>query len=213
MTLLYVFVLSTAVSMDALASGAAYGLKGIHMPVVSLGVVGVVTLVCTALAMGGTRLVGGHMDIEAATVAGALLLVALGIYRLLLDYLTKDAPLQHGPGHQIAARRLTFSLGNLVIKIMARPEAADVDESRHIGSMEAVFLGLALGIDNMIAASAASLGGLLPVYTPLAMAVIQVAFISAGVYGSEWLIGHRVRFRLPYVSGTVLVLLGLYRLA
>jgi putative Mn2+ efflux pump MntP len=96
---------------------------------------------------------------------------------------------------------------------MARPEVADVDESKHIGSMEAVFLGLALGIDNMIAASAASLGGLLPVYTPLAMAAIQVAFISVGVYGSEWLISHRVRFRLPYVSGTVLIVLGLYRLA
>lgn len=213
MTLLYVFVLSTAVSMDALASGAAYGLRGIHMPMVSLGVVGGITLICTALAIGGTHLLGEHINIHAATIVGAFLLITLGIYRLLLDYLTKDAPLHHGPGHQVAAHKLTFLLGNLVIKIMARPEAADVDESRHIGSMEAVFLGLALGIDNIIAASAASLGGLLPVYTPLVMAAIQVAFISAGVYGSEWLISHHMRFRLPYVSGTVLVLLGLYRLA
>ncbi|MHB0984374.1 MAG: MntP/YtaF family protein [Sulfuricella sp.] len=211
MTLLYVFVLSTAVSMDALASGAAYGLKGIHMPLASLGVVGLVTLLCTALAMGGTHLVGGYMDIEAATTTGASLLVALGIYRLLLDYLTRDASLHHNPGHQIAARKLTFSLGSLVIKIMVRPEAADIDESKHISSMEAVFLGLALGIDNMVAASAASLGAVLPVYTPLAMATTQVAFISIGVYGSEWLIGHRVRFRLLYVSGAVLVLLGLHR--
>lgn len=211
MKLLYVLFLSTALGMDALVSGVAYGLKGIHVPLGSLIIVGIVTVLCTAIAMGGTYLLGGFIDIHTATIAGAALLVALGAYRLLLDFVTKDIALHEG-GHHVVARKLTFSVGALVIRIMAKPEAADIDQSKHISPMEAVFLGLALGVDNMVASSAGTLGGLLPIYTPLAMGAVQVALIAAGIYGCKWLIDHRVRFRLPYLAGTVLVVLGLVRL-
>lgn len=211
MKLLYVLFLSTALGMDALVSGVAYGLKGIHVPLGSLIIVGIVTVICTAIAMGGTYLLGGLIDIHAATIAGAALLVALGAYRLLLDFVTKDIALHEG-GHHVAARKLTFSVGALVIRIMAKPEAADIDQSKHISPMEAVFLGLALGADNMVASSAGTLGGLLPIYTPIVMGAVQVALIAAGIYGCKWLIDHRVRFRLPYLAGTVLVVLGLVQL-
>lgn len=212
MELLYVLLLSGALGMDALASGAAYGFKGIHMPAASLGMVGAVTALCTAVAMAATYALGGLLDVHVATAVGASVLVLLGIYRLLLDFLTKDTAL-HNAGRHVHARQLKLSVGELVIRIMAKPEAADVDQSKHIGLAEAAFLGLALGVDNMVAASAGSMGGLLPLYTPLAMGLVQVAFIALGVYGCEWLIDHRVRFRLPYLSGIVLVVLGLARLA
>lgn len=219
MDFFYVLFLSMAVSLDALAAGAAYGTKGIHMPIGSLGIVTIVTIVCVALAMGGAHLLGGFIDAHVATVTGALVLVVLGVYRLLLDFLTPnnatnnnvDIP-SHDPGNQVAARKLTFAVGDLVIKIMAKPEAADIDRSQHISAVEAMFLGVALGVDNMVAASAANLGEALPTYTPLAMAVVQTAFISAGLYGSERLIHNHIRFHLSYVSGAVLVLLGIVRL-
>lgn len=95
---------------------------------------------------------------------------------------------------------------------MAKPEAADIDRSMHISPIEAIFLGLALVIDNIVATSAANLGHALPVYTPFAMAAVQMAFVSIGFHGSEQLIRHHVRFRLRFVSGSVLVLLGVVRL-
>lgn len=145
-TLFYVLVLSAAVSMDALASGVAYGVKGIHVPVLSLGVIGAVTVVCAVIAMEGTLLFSGLIDKRVATVSGALLLCALGV-------------------------------------------------------------------DNMVAVSAVSLTGQMPVYTPLVMGLVQVGFIMAGSYGCEWLTDHHVRFRLPYLSGAMLIALGLARLA
>ena len=199
--------------MDALASGVAYGMKGIHMPLRSLGVVGVVTVICVSLAMLGTHALGQFIDVRIATLTGASLLIALGVYRLLLDYLTKDVTMHEPERHRATiSRKLTFSIGALVFRVMVKPEAADLDQSRHISPVEAILLGLALGIDNMVAASAASLGGFLPIYAPLAMGVIQASLLAAGIYGCEWLIDHRVRFRLPYVSGTVLIALGLVRL-
>lgn len=125
MDFFYVLLLSMAVSVDALAAGVAYGTKGIHMPIGSLGMVGVVTIVCVAIAMGGAHLLGGFIDAHVATVMGALVLVMLGVYRFLLDFLTTtnlpatknndDIP-SHDPGNQAAARKSTFAVGDLVIK-------------------------------------------------------------------------------------------------
>lgn len=211
MNLLYVLFLSSALGMDALASGAAYGLRSIRVPAVSLAIVGFVTVLCTGIAMAGAYALGNLINLEVATIVGASLLIALGFYRGLLDFLTKDSGPHEGSIH-LPTRQLKFSVGALVIRIMAKPEVADLDESKHISPSEAVFLGLALGVDNMVAASAGTLGGLLPMYTPLAMGIMQMMFLAAGVYGCQWLVDHRVRFRLPYVAGLVLVVLGVVRL-
>ena len=214
MSFLYVVLLSAAVSLDALGVGVAYGARDIRVPVVSLAVVGVVTIVCVALAMLGAHLLGEWIDGRFLAAVGASLLVLLGIYRLLVDFVTVGNGSQvPAAAHHVAHRKLTFAVGGLVIRIIANPHVADMDRSRHIDPLEAVFLGLALGIDNMVAASAATLGASLPGYTPFAMAIMQMAFISAGLYGSTYLIQHHARFRLPYVAGSILILLGVARLA
>lgn len=209
--LFYLLVLSTAVSMDALVAGLAYGIKGVRVPIGSLGVIGIVTVAFTAVALGGTHLVGRFVDPHAATVVGALLLMLLGGYRLLLDYLIQDDPSSQA-AHPHAPRELKVSVGALVIEIMARPEAADLDRSKHIGGGEAVLLSLALGTDNFVATLGASFGNGLPLYAPLVMGVVQTAFLVVGLYGSEWLSRRRTKLRVPYLSGTVLILLGLIRL-
>lgn len=211
MTLFYVLFLSTAVGMDALASGVAYGIKDIEIPFSSLTVIALVTVICAAVGKGGSHLVGGVVSVHTETAAGALLLVALGGYRLLFDYLTKDTFL-HESGHRHLPRKLTLSVGGLIVRIMVKPEAADQDASHHISPGEAVMLGIALAVDNMVAASAASLAGRFPLYAPVAMGGVQAVLLAMGVYGAKWLIDHQVRFRFPYVSGTVLIALGLVRL-
>jgi putative sporulation protein YtaF len=212
MKLIYVLSLSVALGMDALVSGVAYGIKGIRVPPACLGIVGVVTVVCTAVVMGLTRWLSGFVDLRVAIGIGAAMLVALGVYRLLLDFLNRDVVLHERGRHALRHRKLTLTVGELVIRIMLRPEEADIDRSKHISGAEAALLGVALAVDNMVAASAGTLGDLLPVYTPLAMGAVQVALISAGTYGCAWLVDHRVRFRLPYLSGATLVILGLIRL-
>lgn len=209
--LAYILFLSTAASLDALAAGTAYGLKGIYMSVVALAVVCTVTVIGTGLGMVGadllTRFIGPHV----ATAVGGVLLVALGTFRALLEYLT-ESPSPSGAEDEANGRRLSVSIGRLVITVMAKPEAADLDKSRGISPWEAALLGMALGVDNVVATSAASLGGLTPVYTPLAMGVVQTAFFAAGYYGSASLVSDRMKRRLPYVACAVLAILGIVRL-
>jgi putative sporulation protein YtaF len=211
MNLSYVLLLSVAVGLDSLFAGVAYGLKSIHMPFSSLAIVGIVTTVGATIAMGSARLLGQLIDSHITLVAGALLLIGIGLFNLLKVYLSNDAP-AHDTSDPVRTRKLIFSLGGLVISVMAKPEAADLDGSKSISSGEAVLLSLALGVDNMAATFAANLVGRLPLYTPLVMGIIQMAFITAGDYGAGHLTSNRFKYNLPYLSGWILIALGLARL-
>jgi len=207
----YVLFLSVVVSLDALVSGLTYGLKGMRLPFASLAIIGIVTVVCTALALGGAHVAAWFLNPRIAAVAGAMLLMLLGGYRLLLDYLTQDSPPELR-SHSGAVRELKFSVGALLVDIIVKPEAADIDRSMHIGALEAVLLGVALGLDNSVATLAASLGNHLPAYTPLVMGLVQTGLIAIGLHTSRRVVIHHSKARLPYLSGAALVVLGLARI-
>ncbi|MEG6584521.1 sporulation membrane protein YtaF [Dendrosporobacter sp. 1207_IL3150] len=211
MNIFYAIFLGFAVSLDGFIAGIAYGLKNIKIPLTSLLIVGIVTIFCTATAMFCADFLIQYINPNLALFCGSLLLIAIGTISLFQEYLTKNVKSFEADG-EITARKLTISVGRLVINIMAKPETADVDHSNRISSIEAIFLGLALGIDNMVATFAASLMGFLPIYTPLLMGLIQILVVSAGIYASSRIMSERLKRRFPYLPGTLLILIGLLRL-
>ncbi len=211
MNLSYVLLISVAVGLDALFTGVAYGLKSIRMPFSSLAIVGIITAIGTAMAMGGAHLLGKLVSSHIALIGSALILLVIGVFNLLKVYLSEEAP-SHHPGGMVRKRNIMISLGGVVITIMAKPETADLDGSQSISAGEAVLLSLALGLDNMVATFAANLAGNLPIYTPLIMGITQMAFIAAGDYGAQHLISDRLKNSLPYLAGLILIVLGLARL-
>jgi len=211
MSIFYVLLLGLAVSIDGFVAGLAYGLKNIRMPLISLSIVGVVACICTSIAMVLAYLVGQFINTDLAIGIGALLLIMLGLWSLFQQYLTKDVVSYEVTG-EVTARKLTFSLGRLVISIMAKPETADVDKLGIISSLEAVFLGVAVGADAMVGTFAAALIGPLPLYTPIAIGIIHMLCISSGFYSSRKLISERIKKQFPYLPGTLLILLGILRL-
>lgn len=211
MSLFYVLLLGFAVSMDGFVAGMAYGLKNIKMPFRSVLIVGVVTTIGTALAMFCAYVLGQFINAHIAILTGAALLIILGIWSLFQQYLTKDIPSYEVDG-EFTARSLTFSMGQLVISIMAKPETADVDRQGSINSLEAVFLGVAVALDAMVATFGAALMGLLPIYTPVAVGIIHMICIAGGCYSSTRFVSERLKKRFPYLPGAILIVLGLLRL-
>lgn len=211
MNLFYVLLLGFAVSIDGFVAGIAYGLKNIYMPITSLLIVCITTILCTGVAMAIAYILGTFINTQLAILLGALVLLIIGLFSLFQEYLIKDANDFITNGEAISPK-VTFSIGRLVINIMADPEQADVDHSQRINPLEALFLGLALGVDNMVATFAAALMGSLPLYTPLIMGLIQIIVITAGIYTSRHFISDKLKKRFPYVPGIILILLGLLRL-
>ncbi len=209
MSIFYVLLLGLAVSIDAFAAGVAYGIKSIKMPANSLAVIGVITALCTSTAITLAYYLGSFINTSLAVAAGSLLLIAIGAWNIFQEYITKNKKLQ---GASTDNPSLKLRIGRIVISIMSDPETADIDRSRSISPSEAILLGLALGIDNMVATFAAALIKPLPLYTPAIMAFIQMLLIAVGISAASRLISDDLRKRFPYVPGAILIILGIIRL-
>lgn len=211
MNIFYVVLLGFAVSLDGFVAGIAYGLKGIRMPLKSIAVVGIVTTTCAGAAMFAANALGNVINTHVAVSCGAGLLILIGLFSLFQEYLTKDIPSYEADG-EVTARKLSISVGRLVFSIVAQPETADVDRSKTISPLESIFLGLALGLDNMLATFAAALMGWLPSSTPFIMGLVQMAVISAGLYVARRCMPEHLKSRFPYLPGAILIVIGLLRL-
>lgn len=211
MDLSYVILLGIAVSIDGFFAGIAYGLKNIRVSFLALSIIGFVTFVCTTLAMRSASLLLAFINPSIATLCGALLLIAIGSMSLLHQYLVK-APINENAAITKTPTKITISLGQLVISIMAKPECADMDCSNHLNKTEALLLGLALGIDNMIATFAIGLTTSLQFYTPIVMCIIQSSIVWSGIYLAKKIISDPMKHKIAYAPGCVLILLGLIRL-
>lgn len=64
----------------------------------------------------------------------------------------------------------------------------------------------------MVATFAAGLMGILPDYTPLLMAVIQMLFLAVGRWASSQTLLDGVKKQFPFVPGALLIILGILRL-
>jgi len=212
MRLLSVLLLGLSVSMDALFAGVAYGIKGIRVPGHALLLIGVVTILGVAGAMEGGAVVGRHGETQAAAVVGAAVLIGLGLMSILQTYLTTGRSRHPSAEDPATTRQLTWSMGRLVITIRAKPERTAVEQAQAMEAGEAALVGVALGLDNVVAVFAVSLMGRLPAYTPLVMGVLQMLLLVTGVQASAWLLSERVKERCGYVSGALLLVLGVIRL-
>ncbi|MDT8902358.1 sporulation membrane protein YtaF [Anaeroselena agilis] len=207
MDLAYIILLALAVSLDSFFTGVTYEAGAIRIPPASLAVVGLVTAVFSAIPMLAGDFASAAVDPAVAVWAGSALLFTLGAWNIFQDYLLKK--LAFPPAG--AADRLTIRLGRIIVSIMSDPEYADFDRSKTISPPEAVYLGVALGLDNMAAIFGACLIGLLPLYTPLVMALIQMALLRLGVlFAAVFAPGPEKR--LFYLPGAILVLLAVFRL-
>src|SRR6266516_1918721 len=117
MRLLSVLLLSLSVSMDALFAGLAYEIKESRVPGRSLLIIGVVTVLSVAGAMGGGDVFGGHGETQVAVLVGAWSLIGLGLMSVLQTYLTTGTLRHPSAEDAVTARQLTFAVGRLVMTI------------------------------------------------------------------------------------------------
>jgi putative sporulation protein YtaF len=207
MGLFYVVLLAAGVSVDALATGAAYGLKSIRVPLLSLIIIGAITGLFTVGAMISAQFFSEVINSSLVAWIGAILLCMLGFWNIIIEYLARVTN-----KNDKQSEKLTHSFGEMIIDVMAQPEMADSDKSNSISCIEAISLGIALGMDNMIATFAACMLGNLPAYTPLVMAGVQMILITLGIQMATCYIPYNVKNGIPYIPGVVLIIIGLTRL-
>lgn len=214
-------IMAIALSLDGFGVGLAYGLRRIRIPMGSMAMIAL----CSVLAMGVSMLFGNWvvlwLKFIPARFLGAAILLILGIIQLIRairhsskkEFIrdavpaiaTVSKPLTSEPVFRIQLRFL-----GLVIQVLRTPDLADVDGSGGISLRESLLLGSALAMDAFASGIGAALAGM-TLTVIVIVAITQIAMI---------LLGQLLAGRIPaalmakaeFLPGTVLIIVGVGKL-
>lgn len=208
--------LALALSIDGLAVGIAYGMRGIDVPLRSLLIIGSCSALCFSAALLIGRFVAGVVDVSTPHLIGSSILIVLGSWHIIKGWSDRSRrSARDGSGSEpswATLMRVRIRALGIVVQVLREPGKADMDRSGAIDATEALVLGVALGLD----ATAVGFGA----------AFMDVGFAFVGVVaGSQLLltwvglyVGRKFGVRWfgdkgYYVPGLILILIGLLQLS
>lgn len=207
MEYLSALLFALAVSSDGFVTGVAYGVKKIKIPLAPLLVIALSsTAAVTVSMMFGTGL-AAFLPSDWTSRVGALLLIGIGLYFLLDAFRATISCLEANPEKPL----FSFSIKTLgiIVCILKEPSSADFDSSGVISIREAAFLGLALALDALGAGIGIAMAGLNILFTALCVGVLKFILVSSGMWIGRNCTGNRMKLVAGFISGLILVLLGL----
>lgn len=218
MELLSIFIFALALSMDGFGAGIVYGTRKIRMPLASLVIVGLTSSTAIGISMFFGQLVTSYVSVRLAGTVGAVILILMGLRMIFQTWsnhkreeLTKSGDGQTADLESQAIFKFQIKSLGLVIQILREPAAADMDNSGHINTREALLLSLALAMDSLVAGFGASMTGFRPLLTPFIVGPVSAFWVGLGVfagkrYAAKWLGG-----KAAILPGWVLVCLGVVK--
>jgi len=203
--------------LDGFGVGISYGLRKIKIPIPSILIITSCSALVIVVAMRIGQWLSTFVNLEIANQIGAWLLIGVGCWAIFNLYQNKETQHQSGStGHEDEGHKqilnLEIKMLGLVIHILKKPTAADMDKSGEISSGEAALLGTALSIDAFGAGIGAAFMGYSPWITGLLVSLFCTIFIYLGLrlgfrYSSVGWIK-----RLSFVPGVILILFGISRI-
>lgn len=234
-------MLACAVSLDGFGVGVTYGLRKIRIPVLSILIIACCSGLVIGISMIAGQWLSGYLSPKAGQFIGAFILIGIGLFAIIQfvrrtseeteqkqangQQQVKDGPGADGDVQDSSPaidEQQTLSptmvmivelkrLG-IVIHILRKPQAADIDRSGTISASEALLLGCALSLDAFGAGLGAALLGFSPLWTSLLIAAASGSFLMIGLrVGFRFATSERMR-ALSLLPGLILVLMGILKL-
>lgn len=202
------FLLITALSLDAFAASFVYGADHVKIPAAS---VCILTTLSTGILFIFLLLGKGFgllIPERAAAIICFLLLFILGIIKLF-DSTLKSMIRKSG----IHKKKVYFSFSNLnfILTVYADPATANGDDISVLSPSEALSLGIALSLDS----AAVGIGaGMMTLHLPLAIFLSAVLNMTAILCGSFLgrAAARRMNTDLSWLSGILLLILAFSKL-
>lgn len=189
--ILEAFLLTLAISIDAFASGFAYGANKIKIPILSTIVITLIGSLFLGAALFFGAGIGQFISPLLATIICSVILIGLGLSKIFGGWFK----------NKIAKRR------NTLLKVCAEPEHADLDKSKRLSMKEAALLAVALALDGLAVGVGAGLAvQSLEFYIIIIgfSLVMDIAMLTLGVFlGNR--VARRVRVNLAWLGGLVLI--------
>jgi len=205
MQFLILILLAIATSLDSLGVGIAYGLSGTRVRLSAHVCISTVMMAITWTAVACGNQISRYLADWVTHALSAAFFVGVGIWIL--------APLaRKGWRNRRSATAAVSHQPPTLADVLDNPELADLDASRDIDVREALFLGVALSLNNIGGGVSA---GMIHI-SPFGMASWSVFFnvlcLTGGHLLGRKLSGTRLSSYAQILSGLLMVAVGLYEL-
>lgn len=210
-----ILLIAISLSLDAFGAGITYGMRKIRIPLTSKLIICFMSVLYSGIALIAGKAVHGLLPPAAASVTGAIILAAMGVYIILQAFLKKEESVKEKTSTE--KRKLieiaVKSLG-ITIQVIRNPDSGDIDRSGVIDTREALLLGFALSVDAIGVGIGSALAGIGSLLIPLTAGVFQMLLLHAGTR-----IGKRLgessglnKKMISVVPGILLITLAIIRI-
>lgn len=206
-------LIALALSVDSFVAGASYGVRNIKLPLLSLAIISLMSMVAITVSMMLGYAFAGYFSPTLARKLGGTILILIGLWVLIQSLQgnggsenenTEDTT---DPLVYIRIRAL-----GLAVQILREPSKADLDRSGTISPREAVLLGLALAMDAFGAGIAISMLGFNIIFTTLLVGLCQFMMINAGLITGIGMGATKLSKKMCHLPGIILITLGLFKI-
>lgn len=207
-TIVEALIIVTALSMDALVSGFAYGANDIRIPITSNLIINIICSTILTISLLFGRVISTFLPGTLTMVLCSCILFLLGFSKIF-DWFIKRLIRKH----KQLNKKVKFSAFNLgfILTIYANPENADDDHSKVLAGKEAVYLAIALSLDSMVAGIGAGISNINIFWAIVFSLFTDMIAVWLGSY-----IGRKITKKtsidLSWIGGLLLIGLALMKL-
>ncbi len=209
MEILASVLFALAVSADGFMVGIAYGMKRIHIPVLSLIVIALASSLAVTISMICGKGLATLIPEAWTSTIGSLILIVIGVYFLLGAFKGKIESLATDEEKPLVSLNIR-SLG-IIVQILKEPASADFDSSGVISTKEAFFLGLALALDALGAGIGLAMSGFNILLTALTVGMLKFILVNSGLFLGSVMTNSRLKMVSTLIPGLIFIAIGLLK--
>ncbi|WP_027366138.1 sporulation membrane protein YtaF [Desulfotruncus alcoholivorax] len=219
MSLLMIIIFALSLSLDALSTGVAYGIKNIKVPIISLLIICMMSVMAISVSMTLGHVMTNIFSISFTHHLGGAILLVIGLWMIFQRW--QESRLESKTGHnqiimkqQVEQKLIQIRIKalGLIISILREPSEADLDKSGQISAREAVLLGFALAMDAFGAGFAVAMLGFNPVLTALMVGLGQIILTSIGLMLGRIFVNSSLGTKIAASPGFIFIAMGLYKM-
>lgn len=187
MSILSSILFSISANLDNLTIGTAYGIKKVHINILTNLLIATVSFIGTILSMLVGEIIKNHIPIEFANIFGCIILIAIGLY-FIIDYFKK-----------LNERKKTV-------------EDKKIKDKKKMSIGQAITISFALTINNLGLGIGASITGLNPLFTSILTFFVSLLTIFIGQKIGKTYLSKIFGKYSNLISGLLILILGVYEI-
>ncbi|MGG2067030.1 manganese efflux pump [Bacillus sp. S14(2024)] len=183
---LSILLIGIGANLDNLGIGLSLGMKKMRITVMANLFIAIISMCAVYLSVVAGSFISQYISKDAANISGCILLIGLGAWTILSEYLSRPSP------------------------VLQNPEQVDKDANHTISWKESFYLGIILSLNCITMGFGGGMSGLSPIWTAVSVGFFSFVSIMIGSQSGYKLSQTFIGKYSNVLSGLLLIVIGVY---